>query len=578
MDPINFSRGYRDFTGLSDYQSIAGHVDADSLIDYLIPNMYSAAQDWPGNNYIGRARDDFSDGFKFFSWDNEHGLKGSVNENRVLPHSRDADSPTKFHHALKSSEEYRLVFGDHLHRAFFNGGPFYVDPANPAWDPEHPERNQPAARWVALASEIETALIAESARWGDYRRSRPYTVHEDFHDLLDGLLENWFPSRSSTVLDQFRQEGLYPKLEAPVFNQHGGVVASGFLLTMTSRSVNPFLAGARVLYTMDGSDPRLLGGAVSSTIQHASGPVTITETVTVNARVENGGEWSALNEATFLVGTQPASRANLVVSAIHYHPLAATDAEQAEGFSTSDFEYLEFTNMHPGEAVSLRGLHLSGGVRFDFDEGNSSDLPASSKAYVVKSPEGFASRERNPGLLVLGSFAGRLSNGGETLALFDAEDDVILTFTYGDGDQWPQAADGEGPPLRLRLVSAETDLNDPASWSAGNASAFDAWLGKRGPSELFGSTGYTNLAAYYLGADLADVRLEVSTSDFTYSRRRNSGNVQSTIEISPDLQNWEVLETPDEQDRPHTIPELENVRVALPDHVNVGHFVRLRIR
>lgn len=571
-DANNFSRGYRDFAAIDSYQGIEGHVDADSLIHYLIPNMYSAAQDWPGNNYVGRDRSDSSEGFKFFSWDNEHGLKGSVNENRVLPHSRDADSPTKFHHALKSSEAYRVQFGDHLHRAFFNGGPLYVDPKNPAWDPEHPERNQPAARWMALTSEIETALIAESARWGDYRRTQPYTVQEDFKDLRESLLENWFPRRSSIVLDQFRDEGLYPKLEAPAFNQHGGVVDRGFRLTMTSKSVNPFFSGARILYTVDGTDPRLLGG------EEATSVLAITATTTVKARVENDGEWSALNDATFLVDTQLASRENLLVSAVHYHPSAPTDAEQAAGFVASDFEYLEFTNIHPTDAVSLRGLRLYGGVRYDFDEASFLDMPANSKVYLVRNLDGFVRREPGLEALVIGSYQGKLSNGGETLSLVDAKDEVILTFTYKDGDKWPQAADGEGPPLQLKVVSAETDLNDPESWGAGDGSAFDAWLGERGSNETFGATPYTYLAAYYLGADLGEARLDVSASGFTFPRRRDLEGLKGVLEVSSDLKVWKVLEVPEEQKLPHaSVAELENVTVSLPSGTS-GQFVRLKIR
>lgn len=45
-------------------------------------------------------------------------MKHALTENRVLPHRRDEDSPTKFHHAFKANAEYRMHFADHLHRAF----------------------------------------------------------------------------------------------------------------------------------------------------------------------------------------------------------------------------------------------------------------------------------------------------------------------------------------------------------------------------------------------------------------------------------------------------------------------------
>ena len=250
-DPNNHAAGYRDFSSDAAYQAIQGnnpdgthnpalpvYVDVENLIDYMIHNMYADALDWPGNFYIGRDRTDASGGFRFFDWDNEHGMKQSVANNRAVPHSRDNDSPTKFHHALSTNAEYRLLFADHVQRAFFDGGVLYVDPDNPQWDPDHPERNVPAARWMELTGEIEQALVAESARWGDVRDTL-YTPHNQFQAVRNDLLANWFPDRSANVLGHFRGQDMYPDVAAPslVINgtgQHGGTIASGDLLSFTA--------------------------------------------------------------------------------------------------------------------------------------------------------------------------------------------------------------------------------------------------------------------------------------------------------------------------------------------------------
>lgn len=250
-DPNDFGAGYKDFSSNADYFAVQGknpdgtdnpdlpdYIDTSSLIDYVIVGAYAAAVDWPGNNYVGRANTDDSSGFHFFMWDNEHGMKGSVSENRVRPHSRDNDSPTKFYHALRSNEEFRLEFADHLQRSFFNGGPLYVNPENPNWDPAHPENNMPAALWMELTSDIEEALIAEATRWGDVRGIQ-YTPHDQFQDLRNDLLENWFPRRSEIVLEQFRAYEMYPQIGAPTFqinaaDQYGGPIVAGDTLTMTA--------------------------------------------------------------------------------------------------------------------------------------------------------------------------------------------------------------------------------------------------------------------------------------------------------------------------------------------------------
>ncbi|MEN6306310.1 MAG: CotH kinase family protein [Anaerohalosphaeraceae bacterium] len=56
---------------------------------------------------------------------------------------------------------------------------------------------------------------------------------------------------------------------------------------------------APVWYTANGSDPRLPGGAVNATAIEYSGPLSLTGTTQVKARVLNHGVWSALNEAIF---------------------------------------------------------------------------------------------------------------------------------------------------------------------------------------------------------------------------------------------------------------------------------------
>ena len=61
-------------------------------------------------------------------------------------------------------------------------------------------------RWTA---QIETPLLAESARWGDaHRAGAPYTVQAEWQDEVDRRLNTYFPARSQTVLDQLEAQGL----------------------------------------------------------------------------------------------------------------------------------------------------------------------------------------------------------------------------------------------------------------------------------------------------------------------------------------------------------------------------------
>ncbi|MBN2129861.1 MAG: CotH kinase family protein [Sedimentisphaerales bacterium] len=218
-------------------------LDVENMIDYMILNFYVGNTDWPHRNWwVGRNRDN-GDGFQFYPWDTETALSG-LNTDRTGVNNAVA----RPYAALRANARFRTLFGDRVHRHFFNGGVLYVNPDNPDWDPAHPENNRPAARFAALADLVERAIVGESARWGDQLRGAPYTRDEHWAGQRDSLLANYYPRRSAIVLEQFRNAGLYPHVDAPVFSHPGGHVDPGFVLSMAATS-------GTIYYTLDGTDP-----------------------------------------------------------------------------------------------------------------------------------------------------------------------------------------------------------------------------------------------------------------------------------------------------------------------------------
>jgi hypothetical protein len=289
-------------TGLSDnpsYQRIQGNnpdgtpnpsfpnlLDVENLIDYMIMNIYGGNTDWDHHNWAAaRNRREPGKGFKFFSWDAEHVLK-STSENVV--NENNDNCPSRLFQQLRENPEFCVLFADHVNLHFFNGGALTPEAA--------------ANRLDKRAEEISLAIICESARWGDYRRdvhpwqNGPYDLYtrDEYWEVEhDRIMNEYFPVRTDIVLNQFKETGLYPYLDAPILSKHGGYIDPGFELTMTNSS-------GTIYYTMNNADPRLTGGGIAPDANiYNSDAIIINNNITVKARSKSGSQWSALTQAYF---------------------------------------------------------------------------------------------------------------------------------------------------------------------------------------------------------------------------------------------------------------------------------------
>ena len=248
-----------------DYEGVQDFLNLDEFIDYLLVNFYGGNGDWDQNNV--RALRSRAEGgrWHFFCHDSERaGLNaggGSVNID--VTNKNTARGPTEMHQRLAGNDEYRLRFADRVHKHMFNDG--VLTPA------------RAEAFWRARAEGIREALKAESARWGDAKRSRPMTL-VDWERLIEREYDSWFPRRTDIALGQLMRRDLYPDVPAPALSQHGGVVESGFPLVITNEE-------GEIVYSIDGSDPRMEGGSVNPQATRIAGA---TETIDVFSA---GSDW-----------------------------------------------------------------------------------------------------------------------------------------------------------------------------------------------------------------------------------------------------------------------------------------------
>lgn len=425
--------------------AVAPLLDVANYIDYLIINVWGGNDDWPSHNFwAGRDRSPTTtEGFKFFLWDFD-GVMGNSRSwspldtktfNQNFSGVNNVGQP---HAYLKNNPEYQLQFADRVQKYFFNDGLFAPDNL--------------IERYQAIVSQVEQVIVAESARWGDIHSASPLTLAQ-WTVERDWLLNTYLPQRSAIVMQEMRDYGFYPNTVAAGFNQQGGFVPNGFDLTMSAPA-------GTIYYTLDGSDPRLVGGAINSAsaVVYAGTPIDITGEVTVKARVLSGGVWSALNEASFTT-TAPGDFTKLRITELQYHPGNFPGVADDE-----DAEYIEILNTD-SLPVSLDGIGIGGFSNdpYRFDDGIV--LAAGERIMVARNPIVFQSIYGNQiNLAPTGYFDRNLSNGGEAVVLLGPQDEIVQTFSYGDSGAWPAAADGSG--RSLEIVNPLSNSSDPSNWRA----------------------------------------------------------------------------------------------------------------
>ena len=252
-------------------------VDIENLIDYMIITYYTGDRDGPGsrytqprpNNYFGIYNRENPQGFKFFEHDSEHSL-GTGENNMVSPFTRSTGlndfNPHTLHEKLANdNEEYRMLFSDRLAMYCFNGG-LLTDEVG-------------IQRVNRRADEVGKGIIAHSARWGDSSRSRLSWLN-----AVQGV-RNFISNRVPTLIGQVRSVGWYPDIDPPKLNKHGGFLQSTEQLLLTG---GPGL----IYYTLDGEDPRRLGGAIAPSAKIFEG-TTSSETL-----LRRGSVWKYLDNGS----------------------------------------------------------------------------------------------------------------------------------------------------------------------------------------------------------------------------------------------------------------------------------------
>jgi len=240
---------------------------------------------------------------------------------------------------------------------------------------------------------------------------------------------------------------------------HIGLLRQGSnILAVHALNASPtssdFLVSVALVSVSDGpaSDP-----SVSPTAVPYTGPITLTESTHVKARVLDDGKWTALSEAIYSTGPVAES---LRITELMYHP------------TSSQAEFVELKNIGT-TTINLNGVRFTQGVDYTFA---SVRLAPKEHILVVQDLAEFASRYDTSIVRIAGQYGGKLENAGETIELQDAAGTIIHRFRYKDG--WYDSTDGRGFSL---------SIGDPVN---GDMTLWEKKSGWRPSAALGGSPGY----------------------------------------------------------------------------------------
>ena len=244
------------------YAAALEMIDPENLIDYVLENHYFGNTDWDGHNWVSIRKRAPGEKFRCYVWDAEFAISlgtGSraYNLNAILNMNRTGvqnnNAPTFVFHRLRRNPDFQLLLEDRIHRHFFHDGVLTPDSVTRLWN--------------RRATQVDRAIVAESLRWGDFRRdvSSPrepgagfglLTRNDQYLTHRTWILGTYFPQRTDIVLDQLRARGFWSDFTPPELSRHGGDVEAGAIITLRTEVGETY-------YTTDGTDPRRPDGQVS---------------------------------------------------------------------------------------------------------------------------------------------------------------------------------------------------------------------------------------------------------------------------------------------------------------------------
>lgn len=203
----------KDMSVAANYEELKRYLDVEHFIDYIILNWFAGRTDWPNNNWYAGNRNNPPGPVRFFIWDADEVWDGRcqgpgdptpvIYGARVLPPfkagSTDQTATARIWQAARKSAAFQQLLVQRVNLHLGPGGAL-SEAAN-------------VTRLDRLATFIERAFLAESARWGDARAEfgeRTRTRQNMWRPTLDRWRNQRIPGNGDRLIQSMRAAGYYP--------------------------------------------------------------------------------------------------------------------------------------------------------------------------------------------------------------------------------------------------------------------------------------------------------------------------------------------------------------------------------
>jgi len=416
-----------DLSVLSNFQRLTNFLDVEQTAAYLLLNDYGGNFDWDmDRNNLGASTAGHP--YKFILWDvdltlNNEGVFEETYGDQLSFNSLEYFGAIP--EEVFENQEFRMKWADAVQCNCFEKGVLTVQ--------------QVETVFVKRAQQIEKALIAESARWGNidfdfngsigHLQKNNWDVFDEWEKAKNLTLSHFIANRTDTLIKQYQKAGIFPEIKAVEYINENIFLEDKEKIEL----FNPNEEG-EIYYTTDGSDPREFGGTISEKAILYETSFNINFPAVLKSRIYLNENWSAMCPKKYY---QNQAYNNLLINEIHYQPLDSVNPN----LDTIAGKYFEFIK----------------GIQYQFK----STTEIQPKQFLVLASDSIRFTERY-NFSPLGVYAGHLSNQGETILLKNPINQTIDSINYGLDLPWPVSLNQQGNSLSLKTVDLETSL--PGNW------------------------------------------------------------------------------------------------------------------